>query len=207
MTSYSQWKFVRRASLIKIKDIKQANAQLSLDMLCWAVDFNFKFPKRTFFGAMLWDFLSWKKSSLSKAWPVLDSCKHNSYILPRDNNPVHVLLIPHTPLPLPGVTPPKLTFKENCVTPTNHKPVSHFYLRPIPWYLINCSLQCDETLVILVGPFLVRKRASILLILVWYRVWFRFSFKWIRTVGFHLTSRKFKLENYRPYWDFTFTMH
>ena len=53
-----------------------------------------------------------EKSSLSKAWPVLDSCKHNSYILPRDNDPAHVLLIPHTPLPLPGVAPPdpKLTF-------------------------------------------------------------------------------------------------
>ena len=200
MTSYSQ--FVRQASLIKIKDIKQTNAQLS----CWAVDFNFKFPKRTFWrNAMRFSLL--KKSSLSKAWPFLDSCKHNSYILPRDNDPAHVLLIPHTPLPLPGVTPPKLTFQEKCVTPTNQKPVSHFYLRPSPWYLINCSLQCDETLVILVGPFLVPKRASILLILFWYRVWFRFNFKWIRTVGFHLTSRKFKLKNYRPYRDSTFTMH
>ena len=71
-----------------------------------------------------------KKSSLSKAWAVLDSCKHNSYILPRDNDPAHVLLIPHTPLPLPGVAPPdpKLTFQENCVTPTIQRTVSHFYL-------------------------------------------------------------------------------
>ena len=53
-----------------------------------------------------------KKSSLSKACPVLDSYKHNSYILPSENDPAHVLLIPHTPLPLPGVAPPdpKLTF-------------------------------------------------------------------------------------------------
>ena len=50
-----------------------------------------------------------KKISLCKAWAVLDSCKHNSYILPRINDPAHVLLLPHTPLPLPGVAPPKLT--------------------------------------------------------------------------------------------------
>ena len=123
MTSYSQWKFVRQASLIKIKDIKQTNAQLSFDMLCWAVDFNLNFQKELFWrNAMRFSLL--KKSSLSKAWAVLDSCKNNSYILPRDNDPAHVLLFPHTPLPLPGVTPPKLTFKENCVTPTNQKPVS-----------------------------------------------------------------------------------
>ena len=96
---------------LKLKTLnKQTRSWACLDMLCSTVDFNFKFPKRTFFGAMLWDFLSWKKSSLSKAWPVLDSCKHNSYILPRENDPAHVLLIPHTPLPLPGVAPPKLTF-------------------------------------------------------------------------------------------------
>ena len=35
-------------------------------MLCWAVDFNFKFPKRTFFGAMLSGFLSRKKARLAK---------------------------------------------------------------------------------------------------------------------------------------------
>ena len=111
MTSYSQYKFVRRASLIEIKDIKQTNAQLNLDMLCWAVDFNLNFQKELFWrNAMRFSLL--KKSSLSKAWAVLDSCKNNSYILPRDNDPAHVLLIPHTPLPLPGVAPPdpKLTF-------------------------------------------------------------------------------------------------
>ena len=111
MTSHSQYKFVRRASLIEIKDIKQTNAQLNLDMLCWAVDFNLNFQKELFWRyAMRFSLL--KKSSLSKAWAVLDSCKNNSYILPRENDPAHVLLIPHTSLPLPGVAPPdpKLTF-------------------------------------------------------------------------------------------------
>ena len=80
-------------------------------MLCWAVDFNLNFQKQPFWrNAMRFSLL--KKSSLGKAWAVLDSCKNNSYILPRDNDPAHVLLIPHTPLPLPGVAPPdpKLTF-------------------------------------------------------------------------------------------------
>ena len=44
---------------------------------------------------MEWDFLSWKKARLA-------------YILLRDNDPAHVLLIPHTPLPLPGVASPQI---------------------------------------------------------------------------------------------------
>ena len=42
-----------------------------------------------------------KKSSFSKAWG-------DSYILPRDNDPAHVLLIPHTPLPHCGSSPSQI---------------------------------------------------------------------------------------------------
>ena len=74
-------------------------------MLCWAVDFNLNFQKELFWRNAMRFSLS-KKSWLSKAWAVLDSCKNNSYILPRDNDPAHVLLIPHTPLPLAAGSSP-----------------------------------------------------------------------------------------------------
>ena len=119
-----------------------------------------------------------KKSSLGKAWAVLDSCKHNSYILPRDNDPARVAHSAYT-LTTAGSSLSQIDILGELRDTHIQRTVSHIYLRPSPWYLINCSLQCDERLVILVGSFSVRKWVSILLILVWYRVWFRFSSKWI----------------------------